>query len=201
MVVKRGMTSVEMMTAKQAAEAAKGLNFEIVWTALMENRQQMLDSQQRIEKTVADLSKNIGGLGNSLGRLTEVLFTTELWKKFNEFGFMFTQQSQHKKYTEGGKLLAEVDVFLENGEYAMLVEIKTDLSVGDVDENLERIEIIRHYMNMYNDKRKLVGAVAGGVVSENVLKYSQKKGLFVLVQTGDSVAVAAMPQGFKAHEW
>ena len=46
-----------------------------------------------------------------------------------------------------------------------------------------------------------MGAVAGGVVSGNVLKYSQKKGLFVIVQTGDSVAIAEMPQGFKVYEW
>ena len=36
---------MEMMTAEQAAEAAKGLTFEKVWAALMESRQQMKESQ------------------------------------------------------------------------------------------------------------------------------------------------------------
>jgi len=176
---------METMTVEQAIEAAKGLTFETVWLALMEDRKQMSESHQRLEKAMAesfestkktiddlskntkktmdDLSKNTGGLGNTLGRLTESMFSAELWKKFTAFGFTFTQQSQHKKYTEGGKLLAEVDIFLENGEYAMLVEIITDLSVGDVDEHLERIELIRNYMDKRDDKRKLVGAIAGGL--------------------------------------
>jgi hypothetical protein len=37
----------------------------------------------------------------------------------------------------------------------MPVEVKTDLTVEDIDEHLERIEKIRGYM----DKRKLVGMV------------------------------------------
>ena len=192
---------MEKMTAEQAAESAKGLTFEKVWAALMEMRDSQQESQKRTEKTIADLSKNIGGLGNSLGRFTETMFSTELWKKFNELGFPFTKQGPHVKFIENGQVLAEVDFFLENGEYAMIVEIKTELSIGDVDGHLEQIAKIRNYMDARDDKRKLVGAVAGGIISDNVLKYAQKKGLFVLVQTGDSVAIAAVPEGFKAREW
>ena len=102
------------------------------------------------------------------------------------------------KLYEDGRALVEVDFFLENGLYAMPVEIKTELSVLDVDEHLDRIEKIRQYMDKRDDKRKLVGAVAGGIISENVMKYAQKKGLFVIEQTGDSVAIATMPEGFKS---
>jgi len=158
-------------------------------------------SQRRTDKIIADLSKNIGGLGNSFGRFTEAMFSTELWKKFNECGFLFTKQAPRVRFYEYGQCLAEVDFFLENGKYAMPVEIKTELSVNDVDDHLERIEKIRLYMDAHNDKRKLVGAVAGGIVSENVLNYAQKKGLFVVEQSGESVAIAAMPKGFKAREW
>ena len=210
---------METMTAEQAAEAAKGLTFEIVWAALMESRQQMQESQkqmqeqmqesqkqmqesqQKTDRIIADLSKNIGGLGNTLGRFTEAMFSTELWAKFNELGFTFSKQGPHIKFMEGRQVLAEVDFFLENGEYAMAVEIKTELSIGDVNEHLERILKIRKYMDERADNRKLVGTVAGGVVVENVMNYAHKKGLFVIIQTGDSVAVADMPQGFKAREW
>ena len=213
---------MERMTAEQAAEAAKGLTFEKVWAALMESRQlieemretqresqnQVLEARQkteesfqRMEKTVTDLSKNIGGLGNLQGRLTEAMFSTELWKKFNEIGFLFTKQGPHVRFTENKQVLAEVDFFLENGEYAMPVEIKTELSIGDVDDHLKRIIKIRRYMDMRDDNRKLVGAVAGEIVSENVLNYAHKKGLFVIVQTGDSVAIAESPREFKAREW
>ena len=220
---------MEVMTAEQAAEAAKGLTFEKVWAALMETRQHMEESNQRIEesnqrieesnqrmeesnrrtedsfrrmeKTVADLSKNIGGFGNQQGRLTEAMFSTNLWSRFNEIGFTFTKQASHTKYKENKNVVAEVDFFLENGEYAMPVEVKTDLSLGDVDEHLERIETIRQYMDKRGDNRKLVGCIAGEIVPENVLKYAQKKGLYVLMQNGESISVATAPEGFKHREW
>jgi hypothetical protein len=214
---------MEVMTAEQAIEAAKGLTFEKVWAALMESRQRMDESQQetqkqmqesnrelknrmdeswqRIAENMLKLQDNLGGLGNSLGRLTETLFTNELWKKFSDIGFPVTGQSSHRKFCDKKQVLAEADLFIENGEYVIAVEIKTDLLVSDVNEHLERIEIIRQYFDARGDKRKIVGAVAGGFVSENILKYAQRKGLYVVLQTGDSVVIAAAPQGFKAREW
>ena len=179
-------------TQKQMQESKK---------QMQESKKQMQESQKKTDKIIADLSKNIGGLGNSLGRFTEAMFSAELWKKFNELGFTFTKQAPHMKFYEYGQVLAEVDFFLENGAYAMSVEIKTELSIDDVDEHLVRIEKIRQYMDAHDDKRKLVGAVAGGTVSESVRNYAHKKGLFVIVQTGDSVAIASMPKEFKAREW
>jgi hypothetical protein len=63
------------------------------------------------------------------------------------------------------------------------------------------MEKIRRYMNSRKDTRRLVGAVAGAVVSKNVLTYAQRNGFFVLVQTGDSVAIARTPKDFKPKEW
>jgi hypothetical protein len=56
-------------------------------------------------------------------------------------------------------------------------------------------------MDKHGDKRKLVGAVAGGIVPESVLRYAEKKGLYVLVQSGDSMRVAEEPNIFKVREW
>jgi hypothetical protein len=83
----------------------------------------------------------------------------------------------------------------------MPVEVKTNLTVEDIDEHLVRIEKIRGYLDKRKDKRKLVGAVAGGIVDENVLKYAFKKGLYVLVPSGKSIALAELPEGFKVREW
>ena len=211
------------MTAEQAIEAAKGLTFEKVWAALMESRRKMdeydkqrkeeVDKQikesnlrieesfRRMEKTVSDLSKNIGGLGNSFGRFTEVMFSSELCDKFNELGYTFNTQANNKRFNKNGRALAEVDSVLENGDYVMLVEIKTDLSIDDVDDHLKRIGIVRQYMDENHDNRKIIGAAAGGIVSVEVRDYAQKCGFFVVVQNGDAVKVADMPGGFTVREW
>ena len=159
------------------------------------------ESQRRIEQNLGELKQNLGGLGNSLGRLVESMFSAKLLDRFNKLGYLFNTQANHKKFYENKRVVAEADSILENGEYAMIVEVKTEMSVDDIDGHLGKIAIIRRYMNEHGDNRKLVGAVAGGTVPENVLRYAQKKGLFVLVQNGDSIEVAATPDGFKPHEW
>jgi hypothetical protein len=200
------------MTAEQALEAAKGLTFEKVWAALMETKAQMQEetnqmkkkmdeTHEKTAKLVADLSKNIGGMQNSFGQFVETMFSANLLSKFNELGYEFTRQTCNTIYTENNEKIAEVDVALENGEYILLVEVKTDLRIEFVDYHLKRIEKIRKYMDNHNDARKIIGAVAGGIVPEDVLLYAQNNGLFVIVQSGDSSTIADMPKGFEARTW
>lgn len=220
------------MTAEQAAEAGKDLDFTKVWAALMRvsaqqektsRQQRKTDAQiakmservdktservdktsERIDKTleeVAKLSKNMDGVNKSLGKWIEEMVYPNLWDKFDQFGYEFTKGGRRLKFKVNGQTIAEADIFLENGDCAMPVEVKTTLTEEDVDDHLERMDKIRLYLNERNDKRKLVGAVGGAVVSESVLRYAQKKGLYVLVQSGDSIIVAEIPHGFTAKEW
>ena len=50
---------MEITTAAQAAEAAKGLTFEIVWAALMESRQQMEKSNEEFKKQMQESDKRM----------------------------------------------------------------------------------------------------------------------------------------------
>ena len=245
----------DYLTAEQAAEAAKGLNFETVWAALMETRKnseesnrrmeesnkqlkasieqsnrrmeesnkefkasmeesnkefkasmeesdkRMEQSSQELKKLVADVTKNLGGLGNTLGKLTEALLSSELWKKFVELGYEFSRQSQRYQFVENRRVIAEADFWLENGEYAMAVEVKTELTLDDVKMHLERMDVIRRYMDSHGDARKMIGAVAGGIVAANVASFAHRNGFYVVVQSGDAIAVADRPDGFKARQW
>jgi hypothetical protein len=44
--------------------------------------------------------------------------------------------------------------------------------------------------------KKLLGAIAGGVVSSEVRVYAQKSGLFVLELNGEQVSLLEPPEGF-----
>jgi len=193
---------------KQMAESAREWEKQMAesdrkWKKRIEESDQRMEkSDRKLKKRIASLSNNLGGIGNSLGQLTESMFINELWKKFSDIGIPVTSQSSRKKFCDYNKrVLAEVDLFIENGEYVIAVEIKTVLEVEFVKEHLKRIEIVRQYLDERGDKRKIIGAVAGGIVPENVLKYAQKRGLYVVLQKGDSVSIADVPQGFKAREW
>ena len=226
-----GGVIMEHLTAEQAAEAAKGLTYEKVWAIMMESRREWEESrmesrreweesrreiedarrreideaQHRTDKQMAELrtelNKSIGGLGNSLGRLTEAMFSAELCYKFNEHGYPFTKQANHVKYHRDGKIIAEADAVLEDGDYVMIVEVKTELSVDDVNDHLERIEIIRQYMDEREENRILVGAVAGAIIQDNVKKYAHRNGFYVVEQSGEAVSISEIPHGFKAREW
>ena len=188
---------MEIMTAQQASEAGRGLTFEDVWTALMELKQR----QEKTRESIDDLTRNVGGINNSLGRFTESLFSSGLDGLFNEFGYSFTKQGPHVKFKIDGKIAAEADYFLEDGEYAMAVEVKTELKIRDVDDHIQRIAVIRRYFDARGDKRVLVGAVAGGIVHENVLHYALKQGLYVVTQKGNSAVVADLPHDFQVRKW
>jgi phenylalanyl-tRNA synthetase alpha subunit len=202
------------MTAAEAVEAAKDLNFEKVWTMFQEIARRQAETDKQIkelskesdqrqaesDKLIKELSKNIGGLNNSFGRWAEEMVSAKLWEKFKALGYVFTRGGP-MKFWENDRTVAQVDMLLENGGYAMPVEIKSDLTVEDVDEHIDRIAKVRAQLDKRGDRRKLVGAVAGMVVGENVREYAQKKGLYVLVQSGDTVALAESSENFKLREW
>ena len=208
---------MDAVTAEQAAEAAKGLTFEKVWAALMETRERMEASQketqkmiqetqlmmQESQKKIDELSKNVGDVNNSFGRFTESLFAGGLDTLFNVHGYTFIGQGPHYKFKDKAtrRVIAEADYFLEDGLYAMVVEVKTELKQMDIDDHLDRINTIRRHFDNRGDKRILVGAVAGGIVHKNVLNYALKQGLYVITQSGDSAVLAELPEGFKAREW
>jgi hypothetical protein len=225
-----------MMTAAEAAEAARGLTFEKVWATMQElsreadrrraeldqvlkensekadRRRAELDQvlkeiseksdrrQAETDRQIQELSQNVGGLNNSLGKWAEETISTKLWEKFRALGYTFTHGGPHE-YWEGGRTVCQVDALLENGEYVMPVEVKSELGKGDVDKHLERIGKVREQLDKRGDRRKLVGAVAGMVVGPGVREYAQERGLYVLVQSGDSMAVAELPENFKPREW
>jgi hypothetical protein len=160
---------------EMAMEPQMGLTFEQVWAALMELRKSGAETERLLKESNADfdrrmketdkeikaLAKSIGGLNNSLGKLIKRMFSAQLWDKFAALGYEFTKGG-NAAFKENNQTIAEVDIFLENGEYAMPVEVKTHLQEEDVDEHMERIEKIRGYMDRRGDTRRLVGRWPGG---------------------------------------
>jgi hypothetical protein len=183
---------------KSSAETDKKI--EALVKSSAETERLLKESSAETDKEIKALSKNIGGLSNSLGKLVEQMFSPQLWEKFDALGYEFTKGS-NPTFRENKQLIAEVDIFLENGEYAMPVEVKTQLREEHVDRHIQQIELIRGYMDRRGDKRRLVGAVAGGIVPAEVRRYAQQLGLYVLEQSGESVSMAESPDGFTARVW
>jgi hypothetical protein len=159
------------------------------------------EQYKKTARLIKKLSKNIGRVNRSPGKSTEYMFNAKRWEKFNELDYTFTKGAPNVTFLVNGRIIAEVNMFMENDEDVMAVEIEMDLTTEDVDEHLERIKKIRFYMDRRNDSRTIVGAVAGLIVLNNVREYAYKKGLYVMVPSGKAVAVADMPPEFKPRKW
>jgi hypothetical protein len=194
-----------------------GLNFEQVWAALMETRasqqetdrlirelrEEGMETDQRITKMNRELNQAIGKLSNRFGELIEHLVSPNLLEKFKALNYQFSQINTRVKCQDinTGKILAEIDVLLENGDFMLAVEIKSDPSQDDVNDHLRRMEILRAYADARNDKRRYIGAIAGGIVSNNVKNYALKNGFYVIEQSGDTVNITATPESWKPRTW
>ncbi|GHT30843.1 hypothetical protein FACS1894214_1460 [Planctomycetales bacterium] len=157
--------------------------------------------RQETEKQFKATDKKISALGDRIGELIELIVESGIVRKFREDGYEFTQYARHvefknKQLDESG----EIDLFLENGDYVLAVEVKTKLSIDYVNDQLERMAKYRRYLDGKGDKRKIIAAIGGGVVPEHVQKFALQQGLFVVVQTGESIKVLK-PQDGQLNVW
>lgn len=97
----------------------------------------------------------------------------------------------------------EIDLILQDGDVAILIEVKTALKTEDINEHIERLEKYRRYIDEHGDveKRRYIGAVAGAVIESNVVQFAQKNGMYVIVQSGKAVEIIPSPDGFVAKKW
>ncbi|MDR2662988.1 MAG: hypothetical protein LBC31_08335 [Treponema sp.] len=174
----------------QMREPQRGLSFEDVWAAMMET-----------DKKFKETDRRIGELGNRFGELAEHLVTPNIAEKFRALNYTFTRAGPDVEFfSSDGKFLAEVDVWLENGDFAMAVEVKSKLRKDHVEAHIKRMGVLRAYMDERKDPRKLLGAMAGAIVPGELRSYVLKKGFYVIEQSGDTVKIEA-PEGFKPRMW
>jgi uncharacterized protein YcfJ len=100
--------------------------------------------------------------------------------------------------------VAEIDILLSNTDFAMVVEVKTSLNKMEyVDRHVERMELVRRYppAEVAINGKRVMGALAGGVVSPTIMEYAHRCGFYVLELSGESVRLAEPPAGFKPKVW
>ena len=169
--------------------------------------EQMQDTDLRIKKTeqlIQDTNTAVGSLTDRVGDMVEKLLGEgNLVDQFRTLGHRVKTHSQKKKFGEKGTAdSGEIDLFLEDGDVAILVEAKTTLKMDHVNEHIKRIEKYRRFADAEGYvKKRFIGAVAGTVITENVINYAHEKGLYVIIQSARAVEILSQPVGFVAHEW
>jgi hypothetical protein len=156
---------------------------------MQESRAEADRRMQETDRVVKEVSRQIGQLGGRWGEFVEGLVAPACETLFAERGIPVHAVSPRVKAKLPGGRHMEIDLLVVNTDVAMLVEVKSDLQQEYVVTHLERLTQFKEFFPYHADKR-VMGAVAGIVVDESVANFAIKKGLFVIVQSGDTVRLA-----------
>ncbi|MCL2008333.1 MAG: hypothetical protein FWG77_09635 [Treponema sp.] len=187
----------------------RGITFEQVWAALMEERELM--EKRRVEfdlqtkendRQMKIFREQMGGLNNSFGEMVEHLVAPSIVEKFNELGFDFHRYGPNVRIKKPGTKddITEIDILLENGETVIAVEVKAKIRQKDVKKHIERMQILRLDADLRSDKRRHHGAIAVAIIDDALRRYILKQGFYLIEQTGDTVRIN-VPEGFSPREW
>ncbi|MDR2694374.1 MAG: hypothetical protein LBB74_09215 [Chitinispirillales bacterium] len=144
---------------------------------------------ESVDKTTKDLSEsvdklnsNVGGINNSLGKVTELVLLPGLMETLNtQFGYQFDNISPNKIFTAGGKQYAEVDLFLENGEAVMAVEVKTWAIRDDVSKHVNRMGRLREHETKAGLTGKTIyAAIAGITFDDDARELARALGMYLV---------------------
>ena len=155
---------------------------------------------EKIEMRAEATDLSIGKLGNAFGSVVEHLVSSGIEKRFVELGLSLKVTATDLPYVEDRRIVAEADILLENDEIIVVVEVKAKPNDEDVREHEERLAILRDWYDRRNDRRRILGAIAGAVFSESAMKFALRSGFYVAKQSGDTMEMV-IPKGFKPREW
>jgi Holliday junction resolvase-like predicted endonuclease len=124
-----------------------------------------------------------------IGDLVCAMIESGLMNMFKELGYAFTHRAKRGwEFSDDTlELAGEVDLYLANDEFAILVEVKTHATQRDVMDHIKRMQKYCKVFENSKDRRKAIGAIGGGIISKEVEQFALKKGMFVIRQSGDRV--------------
>jgi RecB family endonuclease NucS len=130
--------------------------------------------------------------------MIEHLVAAGVADRFNELGYHFhgISSGNFRVKDEKGETLAEVDVLLENDDCYVAVEVKAKPNMEDILEHINRLKVLHQHFKKHNREKKVIGSLAGAIFADNVKKAATTRGLYPIVQSGDTITID-IPKGFK----
>jgi len=213
---------METTAVDRPPPTGEGLTFEKVWAMFLENerkskedaeryakehaeRQKEIDRKwERTERFLNRLGKQMGELNRRFGEMAEHLVAPSIHKRFNELGYHFSAAAPGGyiiRDLSTDKILAQVDILLENHDFVIAVEVKATVRLQDVEHHIKRLEILKEYRSTkFHDTRTIRGAIAGAIFGEEEKKAVIEAGFYALVQSGDTMKMD-IPEDFVPREF
>ena len=165
---------------------------------LKELSAEIKETQKITAGEIKAVNTSIGRLSNRLGEFVEEAVRPSAVRLFRERGIDVHEVHQNVTSDREGSAF-EIDLLVVNNQDVVAIECKSNLSIDDVNEHLERLEKIKRFLPDHVNKR-ISGAVAGMVIPANVATYAIKKGLYVIGQNGEHLELRN-EKSFTAKTW
>jgi len=166
-----------------------------------ERRQTQKKIDAQIEKTTRNLDetrRQLADLGLVQGEIAEDLFYRNVRYLFKaERDIIFTDVKRNLKK----KGVGEYDIVAVNGDAVLVIEVKNKLQKRMIDRFVDKKlpkfpEIFPEFRG-----RRLFGGIGALVVKDDVGRYAEKEGLYVLTQTSEGGAALINRKTFRAKEF
>lgn len=148
-----------------------------------ETDKKLQETDRRIDKVAQMIDK----LGGRLGDFVEDSVRPAAVRLFRERGIDVHEVHRNVEAQRGNEGI-EVDLLVVNDSDIVAIECKSNLSLDDVKEHLERLDKLKRLLPTYANKR-VMGAVAAMVIPDNVAKYAYRQGFYVIGQSGDHLLI------------
>ena len=161
---------------------------------------QLAKTEALLEKTIIEFwatQKSLGDLGLVQGEVAEDLFYRNVKGLFGPLDIRFDRIRRNVK----AKGLGEYDIVADDMTRVLVIEVKNKLDRRMVDKFMdEKLPRFKTLFPEYRDSKILAG-IGALVVKDDVGRYAEKAGLFVLTQTQDGGAALMNQKGFKPKEF
>jgi len=158
--------------------------------------EQLKKTDVRLNKTIKkldEIGKQLGDLGLVQGEVAEDLFYRNVKYIFKKKGINFNTVKRNLKR----KGFSEFDIVASNGDEVLVIEVKNKLSARMVDTFInKKLALFRKAFPEYRGY-KIAGGIGALVVKDEVGRYAEDSGLYVLTQNSEGGAVLFNKQGFK----
>ena len=157
-------------------------------------------TEELLEKTIKEFratQKSLADLGLVQGEVAEELFYRNVKGLFKPLDLRFDRIRRNVKVKGHG----EYDIVADDKGRVLVIEVKNKLSRRLVDEFMDKkLSRFKALLPEYRDSKVLAG-IGALVVKDDVGRYAEKAGLFVLTQTSDGGAALLNRKDFRPKEF
>ena len=192
--IERGMGEF-LLGIKALKESQQKTDEQIL--RLKESQEKTDDQLDRTIKKLDDIGRQLGELGLVQGEVAEDLFYRNVKSVFTKRKMTFRNVRRNLKK----KGMAEYDIVAVDGEQVLVIEVKNRLDKRMVDRFVE--QKLPKFMEAFPEYRsyRVIGGMGALVVKDEVGRYAERSGLYVLTQTDEGGAAILNREGFKAREF